>query len=94
MFGKLRILFNLPTQHKGQRPTTLPLDIEVKGIKETIMLAISDYPAVPIVFPIFRYPPGILTGSSPNAVYWNAGSVPVMAPPADNEERLTRFSPA
>jgi len=90
MFGKLRILFNLPTQHKGQRPTELPLEIQLDGRIQTIMLPISDYPAVPIIFPIFN-PPGILCGVSPTEVFWNSRTFPVFPNLLDNKARLARL---
>jgi hypothetical protein len=91
MFGKLRILFNLPTQHKRQRPAELPLDIEVDGQRETLMIPIADYPAVPVVFPVFPHPPGMICGASPNAVFWNAGTKQIMPNLPDNQDRLVRL---
>lgn len=90
MFGKLRILFNLPTQHKTHRPDELPLKITVDGIEQTIVLSPSDYPAVPIMFPKFGHP-GILYGLSPTEVFWGSSAFPVLPVLPDNEVRLARL---
>jgi hypothetical protein len=90
IFGNLRLLFDLPTRQKDQRPKELPLEIEVDGDIRTIMVPVADYPAVPIMFPIFDAP-GILRGERPTNIFSNARCLPVLAHVPDNEARLKRL---
>lgn len=90
MFGKFRIIFNLPTGHKKKRPTELDLELEIDGKPETIEVPIEDYPTVPILFPVFL-PPGILRGVDPTNVFGGMEVYPAMPFLPDNDARLKRI---
>ena len=90
MFGKLRILFNLPTQHKKQRPTELPVEIVIGGNERIISVPIADCPSVPVGFPVFDKP-GIMRGGKPGEPFRRASIKPVLPYIADNNERIARL---
>mgnify|MGYP003658665161 CR=1 FL=1 len=90
MFGRLRLLTHGPTRNKKQRPTELPLHIEIDGVGQTISVAINDYPATAVAFPVFE-PPDIIT-LAPTGQKTIKGSVSfVMVPVPDNDARLRRL---
>ena len=91
MFGPLRLVFDFPGSAKKDRPKQLPLITKTAdGSEAVLQVPISDYPATPVLFPIFDLP-GMLLDLPPQPGF--RGSSIKLGNPfvADNEDRLRRI---
>lgn len=65
IYGPLRYTQKYPTRRKRERPTHLEVQIEFEGRKERRMVPVDDYPASPVVSPIFPIAGIRIGGRSP-----------------------------
>lgn len=90
MLGRLRILFNLPTRNPADRPTFLPVNVEVDGAVQEIAVPVEDHPSVPVLFPVFQLP-RLLRGLPPSDTFDGTSEITLLPYLADNEQRLQRI---
>lgn len=97
MFGPLRIVFNLPTRRRRDRPTELPVVVELDGNSREELVPVADYPSPQIIFPLLPEA-GALVAAEPRdefAVHDNETSGLLLR---DHNQRLARlrqrFGPA
>jgi hypothetical protein len=91
IFGRFRIVHDLPTDHPRRRPTELSIEIEKGGDIQSVEVPITDYPGAPL-FLLTWVKPGILRGARrSDTVLQGLQFHFIMTVPRDIEERFTRI---